>query len=45
MTYRGFGYEFAVLLAIRFTTQVCGPPQGAGPLPATGEARCSVVLL
>ena len=36
------GYKLASSLDLRFTTWICRPPQGTDPLPATGEACCSV---
>jgi len=45
MTTEGFYRKLAFLACCTFTAQGCEPPQGIGPLPATGETRCSVSLL
>ena len=41
----GLAISLRFFLALRPATQVCRPPQGTGPLPATAEARSSVTLL
>jgi hypothetical protein len=36
--------KLRLLSKVCFTTQICRPPQGRGPLPVTGEALSLVVL-
>jgi hypothetical protein len=42
LTWWVLGYNLDFFLVPRFTTQISRPPQGTGPLPATGEACSSV---
>src|SRR4030095_5338492 len=42
MTSGGLAMRLRFFLGSHFATPVCRPPQGTGPLPATGEAHSSV---
>ena len=43
LTHKVLAYKVALFSRLHFTTSICRPPQGTGPLPATGET-CSPVV-